>query len=287
MSKLKELQGKLANLEKGYEARKKKLAVLKSKQNLTQKDKATLKLLEKQVKDYPAIIATTKKAISALKSGASQTNIKTTKTTNVRGYTNNNIAKPSKKFKATDKILVISVDDLDNVKHMHELIKYLTISNIPVTLFPHIGADQGILKEMRALPNAKQGWHGEPPRRLDANPLSGTDKTVIAWSYGEDSEGRKKNLGNDTIARGTIGRSTAIGKFDQHNLPSLSLGDIPNTNLIAERNKVLKNGGVLSVHLHHAGKGGVGLKELKETVAAFKAKGGKIVHMEQLKGYGK
>ncbi len=198
------------------------------------------------------------------------------------------------KFKTTDKILVVSVDDLDNVKHMGELITYLKSSNIPVTLFPHAGANKAILKEMKALPNAKQGWYGKFPEKLDANPLPGTDKSVIAWSHGQDSEGRKKNIGKSTIARGTRPNTPRdFGKFDQHDLPSVSLGDKPSANIKSERNKVLTNGGVLSVHLHHAGydekrkKKNVGLNELKETVAKFKAKGGKIVHMEQLKGCGK
>ena len=198
------------------------------------------------------------------------------------------------KFKATDKILVVSVDDLDNVEHMGELISYLKSSNIPVTLFPHVGAKKVILKEMTALPNAKQGWHGELPEKLDATPLSGTDKSVIAWSHGRDSEGRKEKIGKGTVARGTRPNTPrGFGEFDQHDLPSVSLGDKPSANIKSERNKVLTNGGVLSVHLHHAGydkktkKKNVGLNELKETVAKFKAKGGKIVHMEQLKGCGK
>ena len=98
------------------------------------------------------------------------------------------------RFKPTDKILVVSVDDLDNVEQMKPLTQYLKNSNIAVTLFPHIGANKKTLAEMKALPNAKQGWHGKLPNKLDAKPLAGTDKTVIAWSNGRDDEGRMKKL---------------------------------------------------------------------------------------------
>ena len=192
------------------------------------------------------------------------------------------------KFKTTDKLLAVSVDDLYDKKRMPKLTEYLKNSGIPVTLFPHSGANKNILKEMRALPNGKLGWHGKIPGKLDATPPNGTDKSVIAWSHGKDGENRKKELGKETIARGVLcDREKRIGKFDQHDMPSCSLGDKPNILLKKERDNVLKNGGILSVHLHHAGKGKAGLYELKQTVDIFKANGGKIIHIDQLKGCGK
>jgi len=188
------------------------------------------------------------------------------------------------KFKATDKLLVVSVDDLDSKKsNMNELSNYLKQSKTPATLFPHIDADQNILKEMKGFPNTKQGWHGVRPKKLDAKPLPGTDKSVIAWSHGVDGEGRKKSLGSNAIARGTRCAVNDYGIFDQHQMNSCSLNDNPNPNLKKVRNKVLNNGGILSVHLHKS----EGLTHLKETVSEFNKKGGKIVHFNQLKGCGK
>ncbi len=188
------------------------------------------------------------------------------------------------KFKATDKLLVVSVDDLDSKKsNMNELSNYLKKSKIPTTLFPHIDADQNILNEMKRLPNTKQGWHGVRKHKLDEKPLAGTDKSVIAWSYGADGEGRKKSLGSNTMARGVRCDVNDYGKFDQHQMNSCSLNDNPNPTLKKNRNKVLSNGGILSVHLHKS----EGLTHLKETVSEFNKKGGKIVHIDQLKGCGK
>lgn len=190
------------------------------------------------------------------------------------------------KFKATDKLLVVSVDDLDSKKsNMNELIKYLKKSKIPATLFPHIGADKNILKEMKNPPNTKQGWHGVRPKKLDPEPLPGTDKSVIAWSHGIDGEGIKKTLGHNTIARGVACHRNIIGKFDQLQMTSCSINDRPKD--ISQhkkiRKEVLENGGVLSVHLHKS----EGLDHLKETVNEFNKKGRKIVHIDQLKGCGK
>ena len=216
---------------------------------------------------------------------------------------------PAKKykcrFKPTDKILVISIDDLNDPKKIGGLIHYLKMSKVPVTLFPHSGADANVLQKIRVATRTKQGWHGIKNYELDANPLPGTDKSVIAWSFGKDGEDRKSKLGKDTIARGTDGnQNPGIGKFDQHEMPSVSLGIKGNNNIKNQVKKILKSGGVLSVHLHHDGDGwskwkkrdkkknpelfyGAGVLDLKDTVEAFKKNNGKIIFMEELKGCGK
>lgn len=193
------------------------------------------------------------------------------------------------KFKTTDKLLAVSVDDLFDKDRMPKLTEYLKNSGIPVTLFPHSDANKEILKEMSALPNAKLGWHGKNEGVLDdPKTFQGIDTSVIAWSHGKDFENRKKELGKETIARGVhCDREKRKGKFDQHDMPSCSLGDKPNLYLKQERDNVLHNGGILSIHLHHAGKGNAGLYELRKTVGIFKANGGKIVHIDELKGCGK
>ncbi len=138
---------------------------------------------------------------------------------------------------------------------------------------------------MKNLPNTKQGWHGIKPKKLDSKPLAGTDKSVIAWSHGVDGEGQKKSLGNNAIARGVACHRNIIGEFEQLQMASCTINDRPKD--ISQHKKickeVLENGGVLSVHLHKS----EGLDHLKETVSEFKKKGGKIIHIDQLKGCGK
>ncbi|PID48683.1 MAG: hypothetical protein CR991_10545 [Proteobacteria bacterium] len=89
------------------------------------------------------------------------------------------------KFKETDKLLVVSVDDLDShPQKMAKLTEYLKKSGIPATLFPHSKANPEVLNSMSQLPNTKLGWHGTVPGKLDNPPQVGVDKTVIAWSHG-------------------------------------------------------------------------------------------------------
>lgn len=190
------------------------------------------------------------------------------------------------KFKESDKLLVVSVDDLDShPQKMQPLTDYLRASGIPATLFPHSKANPEVLNSMSQLPNTKLGWHGIVPGKLDNPPLAGVDKTVIAWSHGEDYEDREKKLDRNEVARGT--RSDGqfrIKEFDQHNIPSFTLkNDEPSSFLKQRKSEVLSQGGVLSYHLHNSH----GLKTLSSTVNEFRQNGGKIVHLSELKGCGK
>ena len=190
------------------------------------------------------------------------------------------------KFKETDKLLVVSVDDLDShPQKMKQLTDYLRTSGIPATLFPHSRANPEVLNSMSQLPNTRLGWHGIAPGKLDNPPQAGVDKTVIAWSHGEDYEGRERRLGSNEVARGT--RSDGqfrINEFDQHNIPSFTINnDEPSIFLEQRKKDVLSNGGLLSYHLHNS----TGLKTLSSTVNEFRKNDGKIVHLSELKGCGK
>lgn len=189
------------------------------------------------------------------------------------------------KFKETDRLLVVSVDDLDShSQKMKQLTDYLRTSGIPTTLFPHSKANPEVLNSMSQLPNTKLGWHGTVPGKLDNPPQAGVDKTVIAWSYGEDNEGRERKLGSNEVARGTKSDGQfRINEFDQHNIPSFTLNnDEPSVFLEQRKSDVLNQGGVLSYHLHNS----TGLKTLSSTVNEFRQNGGKVVHLSELKGCG-
>ena len=190
------------------------------------------------------------------------------------------------KFKETDKLLVVSVDDLDShPQKMKQLTDYLRTSGIPATLFPHSRANPEVLNSMSQLPNTKLGWHGTAQGKLDNPPQAGVDKTVIAWSHGEDYEGRERRLGSNEVARGT--RSDGqfrINEFDQHNIPSFTLNDNEPSDFHKERKKeILSEGGVLSYHLHNS----KGLNTLSSTVNEFRQNDGKVVYLGELKGCGK
>lgn len=198
------------------------------------------------------------------------------------------------KFKANDRMLAITVDDLDSSpQKMTTLADYLAKENLPVTLFPHKGANPSNIQDMKNRLNEKFGWHGEIRNQLDKNPPSFVDKSVIAWSWGRDGEGKKAEIKGDYnfVARGVLcDREKRIGEFNQHEVSSCTIGHdlrpaIQEKNeeeLGRQREKVLKGGGVLSVHLHNSD----GLHLLEETVDAFKNNGGKFIHLNQLKGCG-
>lgn len=191
------------------------------------------------------------------------------------------------KFKSSDKVLAISIDDLDSLSQkMKALTDYLAQKNLPATLFPHKGANPVNIQDMQSRLNEKFGWHGEAKNKLDKNPPSFVDQSVIAWSWGIDGEGKKAEIkGNSNIvARGTLcDRNKGFGSFNQHDVPSCSIGSKYNSQLDKEREKVLSSGGVLSVHMHNSD----GLQQLKDTVEKFERKGGKFVYLNQLKGCGK
>lgn len=190
------------------------------------------------------------------------------------------------KFKETDKLLVVSVDDLDShPQQMKKLTDYLRTSGIPATLFPHSKVNSEVLNSTSQLPNTKLGWHGTIPGKLDNPPHEGVDKTVIAWSHGEDKEGRERKLGGNEVARGTKSDGQfRINEFDQHNIPSFTFNnDEPSVFLEQRKNDVLNQGGVLSYHLHNS----TGLKTLSSTVSEFRQNGGKVIHLSELKGCGK
>lgn len=191
------------------------------------------------------------------------------------------------KFGVNDKILAISVDDLDShPSKMQQLTNYLSENKLPVTLFPHSGAKPENLHPPIEQPlNAEFGWHGTEANKLDPSPPAFVDQSVIAWSAGKDGETRKIQMKGDSgiIARGThCDTEKRIGQFDQHDIPSCSLGSAYNATLDREQDKVLKNGGILSVHLHNS----EGLDQLKTVVNDFKQKGGLIIHLSDLKGCG-
>ncbi len=205
----------------------------------------------------------------------------------INNVENTSTANSSCKFKSGDKVLAISVDDLDSSpQEMKMLTDYLARKNLPVTLFPHKGANPLNIQDMQSRLNEKFGWHGEAKNKLDKNPPSFVDKSVIAWSWGKDGEGKKAEIKGDTnvVARGTLcDRNKRFGSFDQHDVPSCSIGVKYNSQLDKERENVLNNGGVLSVHTHNSD----GLQQLKDTVEEFERKGGKFIHLDQLKGCGK
>ncbi|MEZ5478939.1 MAG: hypothetical protein R3E95_16110 [Thiolinea sp.] len=115
-----------------------------------------------------------------------------------------------------------------------------------------------------------------------------------------DAEGKKSEIkGNSNIvARGVLcDRGKQIGKVDHvdqlldlHEISSCTIGHdsrpkIQKQNedqLEKQREKVLNDGGVLSVHLHNSD----GLHLLEDTVNEFKKKGGTFVYLDQLKGCG-
>ena len=196
------------------------------------------------------------------------------------------------KFKETDKLLVVSIDDLDShPQKMKQLTDYLRTSGIPATLFPHSKANPEVLNTMSQLPNTQLGWHGTALGKLDKPSQAGVDKTVIAWSYGVDAEGKKAEIkGNSNIvARGVL--CDREKKFDQHEISSCTIGNDPRPEiqkqneiqLRTQRQEILNNGGVLSVHMHNSDN----LHLLRETVEEFERKGGRVIHLDQLKGCGK
>lgn len=199
------------------------------------------------------------------------------------------------KFKETDRLLVVSVDDLDShPQKMKQLTDYLRTSGTPATLFPHSKPNPEVLNSMSQLPNTRLGWHGTAPGKLDNPHQAGVDKTVIAWSHGVDAEGKKAEIKGDSniVARGVLcDREKRLGKFDQHEISSCTIGHDPKpeiqkqneTQLRRQRQEVLNNGGILSVHMHNSD----GLHLLKETVEEFERKGGIFIHLNQLKGCGK
>ena len=153
------------------------------------------------------------------------------------------------KFKETDKLLVVSIDDLDShPQKMKQLTDYLRTSGISTTLFPHSKANSEVLNSMSQLPNTQLGWHGTAPGKLDNPPQAGVDKTVIAWSHGIDSEGRENRLGSNEVAKGSKSDGQfRINEFDQHNIPSFTLdNNEPSVFLKQRKEDILSKGGVLS-----------------------------------------
>ncbi len=140
---------------------------------------------------------------------------------------------------------------------------------------------------MQSRLNKKFGWHGEAQKKLDKNPPSFIDKSVIAWSWGKDGEGKKAEIKGDAnvVARGTLcDRNKRFGSFDQHDIPSCSIGAKYNLQLDKEREKVLNNGGVLSLYICTTQ---MCLQQLKDTVEKFERKEGKFIHLDQLRDCGK
>ncbi len=175
MSKLKELQGKLVNLEKGYEAKKKKLAGLKNRGKLNQEDQKSLKALQQQVQSYPKIIATTKKAIASLekgsKSSAAQASNQKRKYTAVKKRQDNKMTKPkssspfSSGVKATythGKKMYISLDvhKYNDVKSIKAVLD--KFPNINFTLYLFEEDKKRIPSLITSFPKASLGLHLDP-----------------------------------------------------------------------------------------------------------------------------
>lgn len=191
-----------------------------------------------------------------------------------------------------EKWAVVSLDDMNRPSTSEVLSKFKEL-NIPVTLFPMNEAKyldkitDNLDKAHELGISSRTGVHGFKTGMLDSKLLPGATTAAAAWPDAVPKKGEKQNapyLTKNTVIRGSGCVVNKWNTFDQHNLKSCTINDIPgNQKSLDSAVKDLKtNGGALSIHLHDKH----GLEYFEKVVNELKKDGVQFKFIDQLKGKG-